>query len=84
MQGTLHKVVRENLQTLCSAAEQGLVGVPLPDFVRAEPEDFLGCGLLQRGCALVGEMKVIALVRYPRNIARCLPHLGLPTDEASR
>jgi hypothetical protein len=28
-------VVRENLQTLLAAAEQGFAGAPLPDFVRA-------------------------------------------------
>jgi hypothetical protein len=49
----LHKVVRENLQTLLAAAEQGFGGAPLPDFVRAELQDYLGCGLLQRGFALV-------------------------------
>jgi hypothetical protein len=48
-QGTLHKVVRENLPTLLSAAEQGFAGAPLPDFVRAELEGYLHCGLLQRG-----------------------------------
>ena len=52
-QGTLHRVVRENLQTLFAAAEQGFAGAPLPDFVRAELEDYVGCGLLQRGFALV-------------------------------
>jgi len=49
----LHKVVRENLQTLLAAAEQGFAGAPLPDFVRAELADYLHCGLLQRGFALV-------------------------------
>jgi hypothetical protein len=49
----LHIVVRENLQTLLSAAEQGFAGAPLPDFVRAELEGYVHCGLLQRGFALV-------------------------------
>jgi len=49
----LHKVVRENLQTLFAAAEQGFAGAPLPDFVRAELEDYVHCGLMQRGFALV-------------------------------
>jgi hypothetical protein len=33
--------------------EQGFAGAPLPDFVRAELENYLGCGLLQRVFALV-------------------------------
>jgi hypothetical protein len=52
-QGTLHRVVRENFQTLLAAAEEGFAGAPLPNFVRAEMEGYLGCGLLQRGFALV-------------------------------
>ena len=35
-QGTLHRVVRENLLTLLAAAEQGFAGAPLPDFVRGD------------------------------------------------
>jgi len=57
--------VRENLQTLLSAAEQGFAGAPLPDFVRAELEGYVHCGLLQRGFALVacrdcGERHLVA------------------------
>jgi hypothetical protein len=52
-QGTLHRVVRENLRTLYAAAEEGFAGAPLPDFVRAELDEYLACGLLQRGFALV-------------------------------
>ena len=48
--GTLHRVVRENLQTLYAAIEQGFAA-PLPAFVRRELEDYLDCGLLCRGFA---------------------------------
>ena len=49
--GTLHQVIRENLQTLYAAVEEGSAS-PLPDFVRREFEQFLDCGLLCRGFAL--------------------------------
>ena len=52
-EGTLHRVVRENLRTLYSAAEEGFAGAPLPRFVRAELEGYVECGLLQRGFALI-------------------------------
>ena len=51
--GTLHQVVRENLQTLYAAVEEGLVGAALPDFVRRELESYLDCGLLCRGFAML-------------------------------
>jgi hypothetical protein len=71
-QGTLHKVVRENLQTLFAAAEQGFAGAPLPDFVRAELEGYVHCGLLQRGFALVacrdcGDRHLVAFSCHTRS-----------------
>lgn len=50
---TLHQVVRENLQTLYAAVEEGFVGAALPDFVRRELESYLDCGLLCRGFAML-------------------------------
>ena len=48
---TLHRVVRENVQTLYAAlAEQG---TQLPSFVRDELDGYLSCGLLTRGFALL-------------------------------
>jgi hypothetical protein len=44
-------VVRENLNTLYAAAEQGFAGAPLPDFVRAELKGYVDGGLLCRGFA---------------------------------
>jgi hypothetical protein len=48
---TLYDVVRENLQTLYAAVEDGYAGAALPPFVRQEFEGYLGCGLLCRGFA---------------------------------
>jgi hypothetical protein len=65
-EGTLHRVVRENLRTLYAAAEEGFAGAPLPGFVRAELEGYVDCGLLQRGFALIAcrdcpERRLVAL-----------------------
>ena len=49
-QGTLYQVVRDNLQTLYAAIEDGFA-CPLPAFVRNELEQYLDCGLLCRGFA---------------------------------
>ena len=43
--------MRENLQTLYAAVEDGFSGAPLPPFVRQEFEGYLECGLLCRGFA---------------------------------
>ena len=43
---TLHQVVRENLNTLYAAVEDGCASTPLPEFVRREFEQYLDCGLL--------------------------------------
>jgi hypothetical protein len=61
-------VVRENLQTLYAAAQEGFAGVALPPFVRQELEGYLDCGLLLRGFA------------HLENIVRFLKHLGEPTE----
>ena len=75
-QATLHRVVRENLQTLYAAAEQGFAGAPLPDFVRDELEQYLNCGLLQRGFALVAckdcpERRLVAFSCGSRSFCPC-------------
>jgi hypothetical protein len=49
--GTLHQVVRENLNTLYAAIEHGFAA-PLPSFVRNEIEGYLACGVLARGFAV--------------------------------
>ena len=48
---TLYAVVRDNLETLYGAVDDGALGVALPAFVRAELEGYLECGLLCRGFA---------------------------------
>ena len=45
--GTLHRVVRENLNTFYAAAEQGFA-TPLPKFVRRELLSFLPCNSQRR------------------------------------
>jgi hypothetical protein len=48
----LYQVVRDNLQTLYAAVEDGFAA-PLPAFVHDEFERYLDCGLLTRGFALL-------------------------------
>ena len=64
--GTLHRVVRENLKTLYAAAADGFAGAGLPSFVRKELEGYLDCGLLCRGFAVLAcqsckERRLVAL-----------------------
>ena len=47
----LYNVVRENLDTLYDAVDEGAIAVALPKFVRKELEGYLDCGLLCRGFA---------------------------------
>ena len=49
-QGTLYQVVRDNLQTLYAAVEDGFAS-PLPAFVRDEFDQYFDCGILCRGFA---------------------------------
>lgn len=48
---TLYEVVRDNLETLYGAVDDGAVKLALPGFVRRELEGYLDCGLLCRGFA---------------------------------
>lgn len=48
-QTTLHKVVREHINTFYAATEAGFDDTPLPPFVRQELEGYVGCGSLNRG-----------------------------------
>jgi hypothetical protein len=62
---TLYNVVRENLDTLYGAVDDGALSIALPDFVRAELESYLDCGLLCRGfarlaCEACGESRLVA------------------------
>jgi hypothetical protein len=52
-QTTLYQVVRDNLETLYRAVEDGFASAPLPKFVKQEFESFLDCGVLCRGAALL-------------------------------
>ncbi len=46
---TLYEVVRDNLETLYAAVDEGALSVGLPAFVRKELDGYLDCGLLCRG-----------------------------------
>ena len=48
---TLYAVVRDNLETLYGAVDEGAVTIVLPAFVKKELEGFLDCGLLCRNFA---------------------------------
>jgi hypothetical protein len=51
---TLYRIVRENLNTLYAAVEDGFAGAAaLPGFVRKELDGYLDCGLLWRGFAVL-------------------------------
>ena len=45
----LYEVVRENLETLYGAIDEGAIAVRIPKHARKELEAYLGCGLLCRG-----------------------------------
>jgi len=62
---TLYAVVRDNLETLYGAVDDGALGVALPAFVRAELEGYLECGQLCRGfarlkCESCSESRLVA------------------------
>ena len=48
---TLYEVVRDNLDTLYGAVDEGAIAISLPGFVRKELDGYLDCGLLCRGFA---------------------------------
>jgi hypothetical protein len=48
---TLYEVVRDNLETLYGAVDDGAIPIALPGFVRKELDGYLDCGLLCRGFA---------------------------------
>ena len=45
----LHKVIRENLLSFIELAEADPSSASLPDYIKKEFHEFLGCGLLQKG-----------------------------------
>ena len=62
---TLYEVVRDNLETLYGAVDEGALPIGLPAFVRREFDGYLGCGLLCRGfahlkCESCTERRVVA------------------------
>jgi hypothetical protein len=61
----LYEVVRDNLETLYGAIEDGAIAVRIPKHARKELEAYLSCGLLCRGfarlkCEDCGERRLVA------------------------
>ena len=61
----LYEVVRDNLETLYGAIEDGAIAVRIPKHARKELEAFLKCGLVCHGfarlrCEECGESQVVA------------------------
>lgn len=61
----LYEVVRDNLETLYGAIDDGALAVRIPKHARKELEAYLGCGLLCRGfsrlrCSLCGVSRLLA------------------------
>ena len=59
------EVVRDNLETLYGAIDDGAIAVRIPKHARKELEAYLDCGLLCRGfarlrCEECGESQVVA------------------------
>jgi hypothetical protein len=48
---TLYEVVRDNVETLYGAIDDGAIAIRLPQHAKKELEAYLDCGLLCRGFA---------------------------------
>jgi hypothetical protein len=64
-QTALYEVVRDNLETLYGAIDDGALPIKLPKHARKELEGYLDCGLLCRGfarlrCESCGETRLVA------------------------
>jgi hypothetical protein len=62
---TLYEVVRDNLETLYDAVDEGTLDVKLPKHAKKELESYLDCGLLCRGfarlrCGTCRESRLVA------------------------
>ncbi|WP_437905941.1 transposase zinc-binding domain-containing protein [Sorangium sp. So ce327] len=62
---TLYEIVRDNVETLYGAIDDGAIAVGIPKHAKKEPEAYLDCGLLCRGfarlrCARCEESRLVA------------------------
>jgi hypothetical protein len=84
----LYEVVRDNLETLYGAIEDGAVAVRIPKHARKELEAYLGCGLLCRGfarlkCEDCGERRLVAFSCKGRGYAELRNmHSRTPREQA--
>ena len=75
---TLYEVLRDNLDTLYAASEEGFASA-LPSFVKRELEAYLECGLWRRcPCEARGCEREGAGVPSPRQPNPVLPEVRLP------
>jgi hypothetical protein len=63
--GAIQGSLRDNLETLYGAVDEGAVTIALPAFVKKELEGYLDCGVLCRGfarlkCESCGERRLVA------------------------
>ena len=65
----LYEVVRDNLETLYGALDDGAIAVPIPKHARKELSAYLDCGLLCRGFARLNARTVTRLTWW-RSVAR--------------
>ena len=78
----LYEVVRDDLETLWGAIDDGAIAVRIPKHARKELEAYLGCGLLCRGFALLrcqecGERLLVAGPEGPRDADRPRPEAAV-------
>jgi hypothetical protein len=71
----LYEVVRDNLETLYGAIDDGALEVRLPKHAKKELEEYLDCGLLCRGfgrlrCESCGESRLVAFSCKGRGFCR--------------
>ena len=84
----LYEVVRENLETLYGAIDDGAIAVRIPKHARKELEAYLDCGLLCRGfarlkCEGCGESRLVAFSCKGRGyVERWNMRRRTPCDEA--
>jgi hypothetical protein len=72
----LYEVVRDNLETLKGAIDEGAIAVRIPKHARKELEAYLDCGLLCRGfarlwCEACGKGRLVAFSCKGRGYVEC-------------
>jgi hypothetical protein len=71
----LYQVVKDSLETLYGAMDDGALALPIPKHTRRELEAYLGCGQLCRGfcrfrCCSCGESRLVGFSCKGRGFSR--------------